>query len=77
MTWEELAKKAESCGYTRIKIEDCENYPERFVKLDENGAGLEFLINGEVLCANGGFSDTISKNRTPDQMYQIIQALED
>lgn len=77
MTWEEFTIFAESRGYVHVNFDDCPGYTEKVIKLDENGAGLEFLITGEVLCANGGFSDDIAFNRTPEQMATIIKALED
>lgn len=73
MTWEELVEKATELGY-----EVCEYSPYK-----ENRIGymlskyfectsIDFLDKGEIWVDGA----TLSFNRTPDQMYQIMLELE-
>lgn len=67
MTWKELCEKAQELGYFT----------------GDNGIDLCYGIRlwkcGDVsgICDNCGGSYDIAKNRTPDQMYQIMLALRD
>lgn len=74
MTWEELVEKATELGY-----EVSEYSPNK-----ENRIG--YMLSNYIACASIDFLDsgeiwvdgaTLSFNRTPDKMYQIMLALED
>jgi hypothetical protein len=64
MTWEELCKKAKEL--------DCDEFYD-FIE----GEYLRFFKDGEVLLLDleRDIFVQVAKNRTPDQMYQIMEAL--
>lgn len=68
MTWKELKEKAKELGY--ILIEDA--YPGTAEHLETNDVNIIFYNYGSIETNCGA---TIVKNRTPDQMYQIMLAL--
>ena len=63
MTWKELVEKAKELGY---------EYDDELEKLT-NQYYYFYKIGGEIF--NVSF-ELIAKDRTPDQMYQIMLALE-
>lgn len=66
MTWEELVKKAKKLGYeldNRTFIQKLYNLDQEFIFTEEGNV---------IVC-----SKYVSQHRTPDQMYQIMLALED
>lgn len=69
MTWEELCEKAKKMGYNY-----CECSPNSI------GDDIQFLKNGTVLVYVYFEDDSdyyeIAHNRTPEQMYQIMKALQ-
>ena len=70
MQWEELCEKAKTLGYNLFYyFEDDDNMTEVYWLENED---LSFYENGQVEFSNGGI---ISKDRTPDQMWQIMRAL--
>lgn len=63
MTWKELVEKAKELGY---------EYDDELEKIT-NQYYYFYKIGGEIF--NVSF-ELIAKDRTPDQMYQIMLALE-
>lgn len=66
MTWEELVKRAKELGYEL----DNEGTIKKLYNL-----GKVFVFTKEGNIIEGG--QCISQHRTPDQMYNIIQGLDD
>lgn len=71
MTWEEFVKLSKKYGYKKAEasiFKDFECFDADDICFDKNGT------------VSVGFEATgveFSRNRTPDQMYQIMLALED
>lgn len=66
MTWKKLVKKAKKLGYEL----DNRTFIQKLYSLDQ-----EFIFTEEgnvIVCGK-----YVSQYRTPDQMYQIMLALED
>lgn len=70
MTWEELVLKAEKLGYNFYDENNLLN--ERLCK-----NFIYFDCDGTIWFENGSFVQDLAINRTPDQIYQIMLALED
>lgn len=66
MTWTELCEKAKEMGYEQDNF-----LGEALVK--EIRYTMAFYKNGDIEC---NYDYVIVKNRTPDQMYQIMKALQ-
>lgn len=67
MTWEELVEKAKEIGWEYKKTD----YTESLFLLNEDYVNIQFYLEGEMMVDETIFS----KNRTPDQMYQVMLAL--
>lgn len=65
MTWEELVEKAKELGYAIYA-----KFDEQEV-LRHNTTGFLFCKNGDCYIFKG-----LIHNRTPEQMYQIMKALQ-
>ncbi len=74
MTWERLVEKAEKIGYRLV----CTMNEELLAKEYEIGKHLVFRKNGKFeIIFPARFQETILKERTYEQMYEIIKELED
>lgn len=67
MTWKELCEKAKELGYYL-----CWNYNDKQALGSCNRANKLLFYSSGVIAYENSF---ISENRTPDQMYQIMEAL--
>lgn len=74
MTWEELCEKAKTLGYS-LKEEDVFDGLESYGKyqyLEKKDGSIQLMDFGQIET----MSDILAENRTPEQMYQIILALQ-
>lgn len=69
MTWEELVEKVKELGWEYKKTDY--NYSESLFLINEDYVNIQFYQEGELMVGE----TIVSKNRTPDQMYQIMLAL--
>lgn len=67
MTWKELCERAKDIGYS------LEGDDDTLYQYGPHETGLFFRENGDIDFA----MKTIINSRTPEQMWQIMQALED
>lgn len=72
MTWEELVKKAKELGYIYSKENNPFTGEPAVGVLEKQNGFLYFFEDGAVETS----ADVLAENRTPDQMYQIMLALE-
>ena len=68
MTWEELTKRAQEIGY---RLDNIDSYLEALREPIGEEIPKSFYKDGDIFIDNV----RISKERTPDQMYQIMLAL--
>lgn len=66
MTWEELCEKAQEIGYF---LEGCDE--DVLYQYEPIQTGLHFRQSGTITYGE----KVIIEDRTPDQMYQIMEAL--
>lgn len=66
MTWEELVKKAKELGYDTYGVSNFK------LQKDTDTKQIAFWDDGTITCED----EPIIYNRTPEQMYQIMLALE-
>jgi hypothetical protein len=71
MTWEELVEKAEKIGYSTFEYKNSK-YQILIKDYDQ-----EFWPDGKVILGAGEIDGWTRYDRTYDQMYQIMLALED
>ena len=67
LTWEDFRKKAEDNGFEYQEL--LNHYYKLFGWINE--IGISFYRDGDIFIDN----TCIARNRTPDQMYTIMEAL--
>ena len=79
MTWKELCEKAKEIGYDKhfCNMSECE-----YVEIGgTSGEEIRFYEDGDITLYYKDISfywnRILRNNRTPDQMWQIMQALEE
>lgn len=74
MTWEELVEKAKTLGYILKEryVFDVSGKCGKFQYLEKNDGSISFMDSGKIET----MSDLLAENRTYDQMYQIMLALQ-
>lgn len=75
MTWEELCKKTKEMGYRLVYDEGDIPYfnVDSSYSLENPNISLTFFKDGQIEYNYGGI---IAENRTPEQMYKIMKALQ-
>lgn len=73
MTWEELCEKAKELGWQHwVNVSSGQ---ESLIKDLGDFQHLDFDKNGEASVVDEGCYISLAKNRTPEQMWQIMGAL--
>lgn len=75
MTWEELCKKTKEMGYRLVYDDGDIPYfdGDSSYYLENQNISLIFFKDGQIEDNCGGI---IAENRTPEQMYKIMEALQ-
>ena len=72
MTWEEFCEKVKEFGAVKVDRVFKNKYKEKIVfrNVVFYGQGTIHYLKGDIIC------EAFTQDRTPDQMYQIMKALQ-